>query len=122
MSDIVRLEDFHNAPIRRGTKPDVFFDRPELDLILNLYAAMVAAGEWRDYAIGHGPESCCFAIFRRTADVPLLRIMKTPRLQRRQGAYSVVAADGRVLRRGQTLRIALADLERKRLKLIFADK
>ena len=37
----------HTAPIPR----QVTFDRRELDRILNLYGRMVAAGEWRDYAI-----------------------------------------------------------------------
>ena len=35
------------APRQAG----VFFERRELDRILRLYGRMVAAGEWRDYAI-----------------------------------------------------------------------
>ena len=40
---------------------------------------------------------CGFAVFRRTSEVPLYRIEKTPRLSRRQGAYAVVAQGGLVL-------------------------
>ena len=29
----------------------VFFDRRELNQLMRLYGRMVAAGEWRDYAI-----------------------------------------------------------------------
>ena len=30
---------------------DVFFNKPELKLILNLYATMVSAGDWKDYGL-----------------------------------------------------------------------
>lgn len=123
MSDVISLEDYQDrsrlATSRRvGSHPHIFFDRQELDAILNLYAFMVGAGEWRDYAISHDPETCCFAVFRRTADEPLWRIVKTPKNAKRQGAYSVIGAGGRVLKRGKTLGSALAPLERQRLKLV----
>ena len=44
-----------------------------------------------------------FSVFRRTAEVPLYRIEKKPKLARRQGAYSVVAATGLIVRRGHDL-------------------
>ena len=33
-------------------KSDVFFNKTELQLILNLYAIMVSSGEWKDYGLG----------------------------------------------------------------------
>ena len=78
----------------------VFFTRNELNAILNLYGRKVAAGEWRDYAIDFGREKAVFSVFRRASEVPLYRIEKNPRLARRQGAYSVVAATGLILKRG----------------------
>ena len=58
----------------------VFFDRQELGLVLRVYGRMVAAGEWRDYAmIGH-KEVAEFAVFRRSGDAPLYRIEKRPAL------------------------------------------
>ena len=44
----------------------VFFDRPELDRLLRLYGRMVAAGEWRDYAIDGQREAATFSVFRRS--------------------------------------------------------
>lgn len=81
----------------------VHFDRRELSLILALYGRMVAAGEWRDYAIGSGREAASFAVFRRTAERPLFRIEKRPALRLRQGAYAVLGEGGQVLRRGHDL-------------------
>lgn len=100
-------------PFPTPVADDVRFDRKELNLILRVYGRMVAAGEWRDYAIGAMRDLAVFAVFRRTAEVPLYRIEKRPKLRARQGLYAVVASDGRVLRRGQDLDQVLKVFERK---------
>jgi len=94
------------------------FDRRELFQILNLYGRMVAIGEWRDYAIDHRRDRAVFSIFRRTAESPVYRVEKCPRDARRQGAYSVVGMDGRILRRGHDLRQVLRVLERKLIRAV----
>ena len=90
------LIPLHEARRERLNLP-VSFDRRELDLILRLYGRMVAANEWRDYAIDHLPERAVFSVFRRTSETPLFQIIKNPRLAHKQGAFSVVAASGRRL-------------------------
>jgi hypothetical protein len=92
---------------------EVSFDRKELGQILRVYGRMVAAGEWRDYAIAAMRDLAVFAIFRRTAETPIYRIEKRPRLRARQGLYAVVGMDGQVLRRGQDLDQVLKVLERR---------
>ncbi len=57
-----------------------------------------------------------FSVFRHASEVPLYRIEKNPRLARRQGAYSVIAATGLILKRGPELARVLAVLE-KNLRL-----
>ena len=90
----------------------VFFTRKEFTEILDLYGRKVAAGEWRDYAIDFGREKAVFSVFRRASEVPLYRIEKNPRLARRQGAYSVIAATGLILKRGHDLGRVLGVLEK----------
>lgn len=97
----------------------VAFERRELDMILRLYGRMVAANEWRDYAIDHLPERAIFSVFRRASETPLFQIVKNPALARRQGAYSVVAAGGAILKRGQDLARVLTVFDKK-LKLVGA--
>lgn len=92
---------------------EVSFDRKELNQILRVYGRMVAAGEWRDYAIAAMRDLAVFAVFRRTAETPLYRIEKRPKLRARQGLYAVVGMDGRVLRRGHDLDHVLKVLERR---------
>ena len=93
--------------------PTVSFNRQELREILDVYGRQVAAGEWRDYAIDALRDRAVFSIFRRTSEVPLYRIEKDPRSARRQGAYSVVAATGLILKRGHDLARVLSVLDRK---------
>lgn len=100
--DSAKIIDFSTA--RQPPAPAlVSFDRRELNHILGVYGRMVAAGEWRDYAIDMLKDRAVFSIFRRTSEMPLFRVEKTPRLARRQGAFSVTAAGGLVLKRGQDL-------------------
>lgn len=97
---------------RPAPPPQVSFDRRELGLILSLYGRRVASGEWRDYAIDTLKDRAVFSIFRRTSEVPLYRIEKTPKLARRQGAYSVTAPGGRIVKRGHDLAQVLKSLEK----------
>ncbi len=83
--------------------PIVAFDRHELQAIMGLYGRMVAAGEWRDYAMDFLKDRAVFSIFRRTSEQPLYRIEKSPELRNRQGMYSVHAPGGLIMKRGQEL-------------------
>lgn len=101
---------------RRG---GIAFDRRELSQILDIYGRKVASGEWRDYAIDTLREKAVFSVFRRASETPLYRIEKAPKLSRRQGAYSVVAATGLILKRGSDLGRVLRALDRG-LRLVEA--
>jgi len=101
---------------RRG---GIAFDRRELTQILDVYGRKVASGEWRDYAIDTMKEKAVFSVFRRASEPPLYRIEKAPKLARRQGAYSVVAATGLILKRGHDLARVLRALD-KGLRLVQA--
>ncbi len=92
--------------------PQISFDRKELQVILSLYGTKVAAGEWRDYAMDFGRETAEFAVFRRSSEIPLYRIVKDPGLARRQGLYSVIAQGGLILKRGHDLSAVLRVLAR----------
>src|SRR6201995_2055747 len=91
------------APTGGASPQQVRFDRAELDLILRLYGRMVAAGEWRDYAIDFLEEAAVFSIFRRASEMPLYRVEKRPKLRGKQGMYAVIAATGLILKRGPDL-------------------
>ncbi|PJE32150.1 DUF2794 domain-containing protein [Pseudooceanicola lipolyticus] len=106
------FESFPHIPAQ------ISFDRRELQVILSLYGRMVAAGEWRDYGISALRDRAVFSVFRRTAENPLYRIEKHPRLRMRQGMYAVVGMDGQVLKRGGDLKTVLRVLERKLIRSV----
>ena len=95
----------------------ITFHRRELDAILRIYGRMVGEGEWRDYAIDHLKDKAVFSVFKRSGEMPLFRIEKDPKLAAKQGAFSVVNTEGRILKRGHELPQVLKVFD-KVLKLI----
>ncbi|WP_417458450.1 DUF2794 domain-containing protein [Kordiimonas sp.] len=104
----------------RGGRPPstVYFFRPELMKILNIYGRMVAAGEWRDYAIDHMKEQAIFSVFRRTSEMPLYRIIKEPALANQQGMWRIMGMDGQVLKRGRDLATLLRYFDRQLVRAV----
>lgn len=96
----------------------VGFDRLELQRILDLYGRMVAAGEWRDYAMDFSRDAASFCAFRRTTERPQARIEKRPALRNKQGMWTLFGELGQVLRRGHDLTGVLSPVERRLLKVV----
>ncbi len=93
--------------------PYTSFNRNELNEIFSLYGTKVAEGEWRDYSIDFLRDRAVFSVFRSSSERPLYRIEKNPKLTKRQGAYSVVATTGLILKRGHDLSKVLRVLDRQ---------
>ncbi len=96
----------------------VGFAREELQRIMNLYGRMVAAGEWRDYAMEFTKDAAVFAAFRRAAERPQVRVEKSPSLRGRQGMWTLFGEHGQVLKRGHELPGVLAPMERRLVKAV----
>ena len=110
--------NMQTTPFETGLPDRVSFHRTELGVILGLYGRMVAAGEWRDYGISSMRDAAVFSVFRRTAEHPLYRIEKRPKLRNRQGQYCVIGMDGQILKRGHDLKTVLRVLERKMIRAV----
>lgn len=102
----------------RTVPGQVGFTREELTRILDLYGRMVAAGEWRDYAMDFTRDAAAFAAFRRAAENPQVRIEKRPALRARQGIWTLFGEHGQVLKRGHELAGVLAPVERRLVKAV----
>ncbi len=113
------LTPFPGSPAGSGRSQEVVaFHRTELSVILSLYGRMVAMGEWRDYGISSLREVAVFSVFRRTAENPLYRIEKRPKLRNKQGQYAVIGTEGQMLKRGHELPTVLRVLERKLIRAV----
>jgi len=104
------------TPLYPDAPAQVAFHRTELTLLMGLYGRMVAAGEWRDYGLSFLREVAVFAAFKRTAENPIYRVEKRPKLRLKQGQYAVIGIDGQVLKRGNDLRQVLRVLDRKLIR------
>ena len=79
------------------------------------FTATTTVGHWisgQRVASKSGREQAVFSVFRRASEVPVYRIVKAPKLARKQGTYSVVTATGLILKRGPDLNRVLAILEK----------
>ncbi len=94
------------------------FERQELQRIMDLYGRMVAAGEWRDYAMEFTGDAAIFAAFRRAAERPQARVEKRPALRNKQGMWTLFGEHDQVLKRGHELAGVLAPMERRLLKAV----
>ena len=52
----------------KNSERNIFFNKMELRLILNLYAEMVSGGEWKDYGLSISKGEVSFNIYRRTSE------------------------------------------------------
>ncbi|MCB2088544.1 MAG: DUF2794 domain-containing protein [Sphingomonadaceae bacterium] len=96
----------------------VGFQRDELMRIMDVYGRMVAAGNWRDYAMDFTRDAAIFAAFVRTAERPQAQIEKRPALRNRQGMWTLLGEHGQVLKRGHELAGVLAPIERRLMKAV----
>lgn len=114
MGTISHLQSY--APLNKNAQ--VGFERKELNQILDLYGRMVAAGNWRDYAMDFTKDAACFHAFRRAAERAEYRIEKRPSLRNKQGQWCLFGEQGMILKRGHELAGVLAPLERKLMKIV----
>jgi hypothetical protein len=109
---LISLDEVRAARELPLIRPVVTFQRRELDALLRIYSLMVGAGEWRDYALSHLPDKAVFSVFKRSREMPLFRVEKTPDNARKQGAFAVHGADGRILKRGHDVAHVVTVFER----------
>ncbi len=105
-------------PFPGASSPQIGFTRSELSRIIDLYGRMVAAGQWKDYALEFGRDHAAFWAFRRTAEHPEYKIEKRPSHRHKQGMWSLISEAGMILRRGHELGPVLAPIERRLLKVV----
>ena len=97
-------------------KKEIFFNKIELKLILNLYAKMVSNGEWKDYGLSISKREISFNVYHRTSDVPIYRIAKN--LTSKNKIYSIKNSNNRIVRSSESLESLLNKIVWKKLKLV----
>ena len=96
----------------------VSFDKKELGKILNIYGKMVALGEWRDYGISNLDDFSIFCIYRHSSEYPIYKVKKSPKKSYKNELFSVIAMDGKILKKGNDLSAVLKTLEAKLFRIV----
>jgi len=102
----------------KNIKKDIFFNKNELKLILNLYAEMVSGGEWKDYGLSISKKEISFNIYRRASEYPAYKITKNLKPKNENEKYIVKDAHDKVINNSESLSNLINKIIWKKFKLV----
>jgi len=101
-----------------NNKTDIFFNKKELKLILNLYAQMVASGEWKDYGLNISKKEVSFNVYQRTSDFPAYKITKNLKPKNKNEKYLVKNSQNFIINNSENLENLIKKIIWKKFKLV----
>jgi len=99
-------------------KKDIFFNKAELKLILNLYAKMVSGGEWKDYGLSISKREVSFNVYHRTSEFPVYKITKKLKPKNENEKYLIKDAASKIIRNSGNLQKLIQKITWKKFKLV----
>ena len=99
-------------------KKDIFFNKKELQLILNLYAEMVSGGEWKDYGLSISKKEVSFNVYQRASDFPAYKITKNLKPENERKKYLIKNSQNRVINNSENLENLIKKIIWKKFKLV----
>ena len=101
-----------------NNKKDIFFNKIELKLILNLYAKMVSGGEWKDYGLSISKREVSFNVYHRTSEFPAYKITKNLKPKNESEKYLIKDSKNKIIRSSGNLQNLIQKIIWKKFKLI----
>ena len=106
--------------INNGNKKrDIFFNKIELQLILNLYAKMVSSGEWKDYGLTITKREVSFNVYYRASEFPIYRITKNLKPKKENEKYLIKDAQNKIINNSENLQNLIKKITWKKFKLVY---
>ena len=99
-------------------KRDIFFNKIELQLILNLYAEMVSSGEWKDYGLTITKREVSFNVYYRASEFPVYRITKNLKPKKENEKYLIKDAQNKIINNSENLQNLIKKIIWKKFKLV----
>jgi len=99
-------------------KKDIFFNKTELQLILNLYAKMVSSGEWKDYGLSISKREVSFNVYHRAAEFPIYKITKNLKPKNENEKYLIKDVKNKTIKKSENLKSLIQKIIWKKLKLV----
>ena len=102
----------------RNIKRDIFFNKMELKLILNLYAEMVSGGEWKDYGLSILKKEVSFNVYHRASEFPVYKITKNLKPKNKSEKYLIKNAQNKIINNSESLENLIKKIIWKKFKLV----
>ena len=102
----------------KSIKKDIFFNKNELKLILNLYAEMVSSGEWKDYGLSISRKEVSFNVYHRASDYPAYKITKNLKIKNQGEKYLVKDSQNKIINKSENLQSLIGKIIWKKFKLV----
>ena len=99
-------------------KRDIFFNKLELQIILNLYAKMVSGGEWKDYGLSISKKEVSFNVYRRTSEFSAYKITKNLKPENENEKYIIKDAQNKIIKNSANLQNLISKMIWKKFKLV----
>ena len=104
--------------VNNNKKRVIFFNRTELQTILNLYATMVSGGEWKDYGLSISKREVSFNVYHRTAEFPIYKITKNLKPKNKNEKYLIKNTKNETIKSSENLQSLIKKIIWKKLKLV----
>ena len=102
----------------KNGKREIFFNKIELQIILNLYAEMVSDGEWKDYGLNISKKEVSFNVYHRTSEFPVYKITKNLKPKNENEKYLIKDIKNNIIKKSDNLEILIQKIIWKKLKLV----
>ena len=102
----------------KNKKKDIFFNKNELKLILNLYAEMVSDGEWKDYGLSITKKEVSFNVYHRTSDFPVYKITKNLKPKNENEKYLIKDTRNKIINNSENLENLIKKIIWKKFRLV----
>ena len=99
-------------------KVDIFFNKKELKLILNLYAKMVSGGDWKDYGLSISKKEVSFNVYHRASEFPAYKITKNFKPRNENEKYLITDSQNRRINNSESLENLINKIVWKKFKLV----
>ena len=102
----------------KNKKKDIFFNKKELKLILNLYAKMVSDGEWKDYGLSISKKEVSFNVYHRASEFPAYKITKNLKPKNGNEKYLIKNSQNKIINNSENLEKLIKKIIWKKFKLV----
>jgi len=92
-----------------------FFEKDELQIILDLYAKMVSKGSWKDYGLTISSKQVSFSVFKNATENALYKICKNFKPKNKNLKYLITDTNGKILKNSFELKSLLKNTNWKKL-------